>query len=73
MSYAYMGRPISVEWQSTPALWQALFSNEYDGAPDAGFQPIGYGKTKDEAVQDLIDQDVEHRASATTSTTAKAP
>jgi hypothetical protein len=62
MSYAYMRRPISVTWQSTPALYQAIFSNEYDGAPDAGFQPMGYGKTENEAVQDLIDQDVEHRA-----------
>lgn len=61
MSYAYFGRPISVNWQSTPQLWQAIFSNEYDGAPDSGFQPIGYGKTKDEAVFDLIDQDAEHR------------
>ena len=57
MSYSHQGRPISVDWQSTPALFQALFSDEYDGAPDAGFQPVGYGKTEAAAVADLIEQD----------------
>lgn len=57
--YAYQGRPIAVNWESTPALYSAIFSSEYDGAPDAGFQPMGFGKTEAEAVADLIDIDQE--------------
>jgi hypothetical protein len=56
------GRPISVEWQSTPALYMAIFREEYDGAPDAGFQPVGFGKTEAEAVADLMEQDNERDA-----------
>lgn len=55
---SYQGRPIRVDWCSTPALYMALFSDEYDGAPDAGFQPMGFGKTEDAAVADLIEQDM---------------
>lgn len=56
----YQGRPIAVSWQSTPALWMAYFAHEYDGAPDAGFQPVGYGKTEEAAVADLIEMEEEH-------------
>lgn len=64
---SYRGRPIRVSWESTPALYSAIFSNEYDGAPDAGFQPVGYGRSMDKAVDDLIEQDEEHSASRATS------
>ena len=57
--YVYNSRPIAVTWESTPALYSAIFSNEYDGAPDAGFQPMGFGKTEAEAVADLIEQDAD--------------
>jgi hypothetical protein len=30
--------------------------DSYDGAPDAGFQPIGWGRTEAEAIADLGDQ-----------------
>lgn len=35
--------------------WCAVTDN-YDGAPDAGFQPIGYGRTEAEAIADLKSQ-----------------
>lgn len=35
--------------------YQAIFDN-YDGAPDAGFQPIGRGATEKEAIDDLLEQ-----------------
>ena len=55
--HTYQGRPISLEFHGTPQLWCAVFKDEYDGAPDAGFQPMGFGKTKEEAVADLIERD----------------
>jgi hypothetical protein len=33
--------------------WRAVF-DDYDGAPDAGYQPMGYGKTREEAIAELI-------------------
>lgn len=30
-------------------------SDNYDGAPDAGYQPIGYGSTENEAIEDYFD------------------
>lgn len=30
--------------------------DDYDGAPDSPNQPVGYGKTPDLAIEDLIDQ-----------------
>lgn len=32
--------------------WSAVFE-DYDGAPDAGFNPVGYGATEAEAIADL--------------------
>ncbi len=34
----------------------------YDGAPDAGFQPIGYGATEAEAIADLEEQQADLEA-----------
>jgi hypothetical protein len=39
--------------------WHVVDVWVYDGAPDAAPQCIGEGKTKGEALQDLIDQLVE--------------
>jgi len=39
--------------------WSAVF-DDYDGAPDAGFQPIGYGPTEGEAIMDLLEQALEN-------------
>ena len=39
-------------------FWVAIFSDEYDGAPDS-HSPVGLGKTQDEAVADLIEKDGE--------------
>ncbi len=33
--------------------WTAVLS-DYDGAEDAGFQPVGYGSTEQEAIDDLL-------------------
>lgn len=57
----HQGRPISTSWESTPALYSAIFTHEYDGAPDSR-EPIGLGRTEAEAVADLIEQDDEHRS-----------
>lgn len=35
--------------------WVAVLDN-YDGAPDAGHQPTGYGCTREDAIDDLIEQ-----------------
>jgi hypothetical protein len=51
----YQGRPITVDFCSTPGLYAAIFKNEYDGAEDSR-SPIGWGRTEDEAVADLIEQ-----------------
>lgn len=42
--------------------WGATTDN-YDGAPDAGYQPHGFGRTEAEALCDLAD-DLEERADA---------
>ena len=39
--------------------WSAVL-DDYDGAPDAGFQPIGRGPTEVSAVADLLQQIEEH-------------
>lgn len=39
--------------------YEATFDN-YDGAPDAGFQPIGRGATEKEAIADLLEQQADH-------------
>lgn len=35
--------------------WTATLDS-YDGAPDAGHQPIGFGSTEQEAVSDLLEK-----------------
>lgn len=52
---SHQGRPISVEWQSTPALYVAIFREEYDGALDS-HHPMGFGRTEEAAVADLIEK-----------------
>lgn len=51
----YQGRPISTDQPF--GYWTAIFSDEYDGAPDS-HHPVGMGKTEEEAIADLIEQDV---------------
>ncbi len=36
--------------------WSAYFSDSYDGATDAGFQPSASGRTEQEAVQNLLSE-----------------
>lgn len=33
--------------------WQATL-DDFDGAPDAGWQPHGFGRTEDEAIEELL-------------------
>ena len=35
--------------------WSAV-TDDYDGAPDAGWQPVGHGATEAEAIADLMEQ-----------------
>jgi hypothetical protein len=35
--------------------WSAHL-DDYDGAPDAGWQPVGHGRTEDAAIADLLAQ-----------------
>ena len=58
--YAHRGRPISVDFHSTPQIYSAIFTNEYDGAPDSN-HPVGLGKTEEAAVAALIEQDEERQ------------
>lgn len=60
--FDHNGRPIRVLWESTPALYSAIFENEYDGAPDSNC-PMGFGREMPEAVADLIEQDEEREPS----------
>lgn len=46
---------IDFSWQSTPQLWAAM-RKDYDGAIDSKC-PIGFGRTKEEAAADLIEQE----------------
>lgn len=41
--------------------WSATLA-DYDGAPDAGFQPVGYGPTRDAAIADLKNEIEEHQS-----------
>ena len=41
--------------------WSAHLDS-YDGAPDAGFQPVGHGATEAEAIADLKQQIEDHDA-----------
>lgn len=35
--------------------WHAIL-DDYDGAPDAGHQPVGHGPTMEDAVLDLLER-----------------
>jgi hypothetical protein len=54
------GRKISAEFVYPPIPlrqfdWSAVDDNTYDGAPDSGNRhQIGYGRTEDEAIVDLL-------------------
>lgn len=45
-----------------PSMAYCATFESYDGAPDAGFQPMGYGATEAEAIADLEDQQAEYEA-----------
>lgn len=47
---------IETYWVSTPALWCTYDADSYDGAEDAGPQPVGYGKTQEASIADFMDQ-----------------
>lgn len=48
--YVYPPIPIrSMDWQAT---W-----DDFDGAPDAGPQPVGHGRTKLDAIRELLEPD----------------
>ena len=49
-------RDISAEYIYLFDIWRAIDLHDYDGAPDAGPQCVGEGKTKDEAIADLMRQ-----------------
>jgi hypothetical protein len=40
--------------------WSAVL-DDYDGAPDSGFQPVGYGPTEQAAITDLLDEIEDHQ------------
>lgn len=42
--------------------WACYNSDEYDGAPDAGAQMVGYGPTEEAAKADFMDQWLEREA-----------
>ena len=41
--------------------WSAHLDS-YDGAPDAGWQPVGHGSTEAEAIADLQEKIADHEA-----------
>lgn len=50
------GVKLHVSFQSTPALFVAVDDN-YCGCPEcAGTLPMGWGKTEDAAIADLLEQ-----------------
>jgi hypothetical protein len=54
---------VRVEYHSTPALYVA-FDDDKCGCPEcASQQPIGFGKTAEEAITDLAERSEEARAS----------
>ncbi len=52
----HQGRPIDVDFDSTPQLYLATFPNEYCGCGCLRGL-VGMGKTQDQAVADLIEKD----------------
>lgn len=63
--FDHNGRPILVSWESTPALYSAIFEQEYDGAPDS-HHPVGIGRNMAGAVANLIEQDDVRRSDSRT-------
>lgn len=59
--FDHHGRPILVCWESTPAMYSAIFEDEYDGATDSN-HPVGLGREMNQAVADLIEKDEERHA-----------
>lgn len=64
MSAFYKGEKINTFYECPPIPsrnfdWSAVLDN-YDGAPDAGFNPVGHGATKKEAIENLIELIEEH-------------
>ncbi len=53
---------IELRWQSTPQLWMAIDAETYDGAPDSKQDICGLGKTKYDAIADLLEQFEERAA-----------
>ncbi len=53
-----MGEKINFHWHETPQEWSAI-RGDIDGAVDSK-QRIGYGKTKDEAMANLLEWDAEY-------------
>ena len=49
------GKPIQVRTDCDPTgWWWAVDDNQYDGAPDAGLQLVGYGPTEQDAIDALV-------------------
>lgn len=62
---AAVGEPIHVHYEHPPIPirtcdWVATLDS-YDGAPDAGSQYMGFGRTEEEAVADLVQQVLDDR------------
>jgi hypothetical protein len=52
-----MSEPIELHWQSTPALWAAYRKGQCFCEDCRGKVPVGFGKTKEAATTDLIEQE----------------
>ena len=49
------GKPIKVRTDQAPSgWWWAVDDSRYDGAPDAGRQLMGWGRTEQEAIDELV-------------------
>lgn len=46
--------PPPIPWRSFD--WSAVDDDTYDGAPDSRSAVIGWGRTEEEAIADLLDQ-----------------
>lgn len=55
---------INFDYPPFPGPRFAVYSDDYDGAPDAGYQPHGYGNTKAEALAafctDYAEREADH-------------
>lgn len=56
--FDHQGRTVLTYWQSTPRLYAAIFEDEYCGCGDcAGL--MGFGRTRSEAIAELVERDEE--------------